>query len=62
MKINEVAYKIGQLSLRSRLTHYKLSFVENRKKKNKNKNKKRNENPLVFPNSQLEALQFVLGL
>ena len=49
MKINEVAYKIGQLSLRSRFTNYKLPFVENRKRKNKNK--KRNENPLVFPNN-----------
>ena len=34
---------------------HKLQFVEN-------KNKTRNNNPLIFPDSQLEALQFVLGL
>ena len=53
MKINEVAHKIVQLSLKSRFANYKL--VEN-------KNKIRNENPIIFPDSQLEALQFVLGL
>ena len=53
MKINEVAHKIVQLSLKSRFTHYKL--VEN-------KNKTRINNPLILADSQLEALQFVLGL
>ena len=50
---NPWTHKIVQLSLNSRFTNYKL--VEN-------KNKTRNNNPLIFPDSQLEALRFVLGL
>ena len=50
---NPWTHKTVQLSLKSRFTNYKL--VDNN-------NKTRNNHPLIFPDSQLEALQFVLGL